>query len=408
MNDEIDILSYSTNLGSGIICAVLGTLLLCFNTEQKEDRKGYVVVKRFLAIAAFLATASNTLVNYAILRGMDFRFLLIFITPCICYWQLHTCTVSLLALIHSKKATLASRIHWVLPIIILSLVHIGGFIAYEDDGSNLLGKYAYYCCTPFSQALTYLLFITIGGEFAFYAILLLTEVRRFIGKIDNYFTGRTEDRVKTLALIVRCFIIYFVFAGVDFVVSSTLDGTAAFILNAAFMWVNTGAFVVSVIVIINMQNVYFSSAPAFTLEDEPLDESKGDEAAEENGAQGTTIDVSISPIGDNMEQIVRRWSDKPGKPYLGESITLADAATEMAISPRLLSGFLNSVYGMNFNTWINTLRVEEVKRILSAEASLSMAEVANRTGFTDASALSRTFKRIAGETPSNYRNAMRA
>lgn len=399
-----DLISYSTNLGTCIICIVLGIVLLCFNTEQKEDRRSYVNVKRFLAFAAFIAAVSSMLVMWMLLKGMDFRFLLTFIIPCICYWQLHTSTVALLSLIHSPKAMKAKRFHWTLPILLISAVHFVGFFIYDGEGEWLWGRYAYYCCTPFTNTLTIFLFVTIGIEFIFYATLLLKEVHRFNSKIDNYFTGRAEGRMKVLATIVRCFLVYYIFASADFAVSSLLDSDLSFFLNAAFMWVNTGAFVVAVIVVINMQNIYFTSVPAFALDNE---ESTSDaESADEptTTVEFASVSEPLSPIKGEMEQIVHVWMEASTKPYLTESITLADAATEMDINPRLLSGFLNSVYGMNFNTWINSLRVEEVKRLLVAEPSISMTDVANRTGFTDASALSRTFKRLTGVTPTSYRN----
>lgn len=387
---SVDLITFSTNLGSGLICLMLGAFLLLFNTEHKEDRKGYVSVKRFLAIAAFLASVSNCLVNWAVVEGMDFRFLLTFIVPCICYWQLHTVTVALLSLIHSPKATMASRFYWVLPVLTLTIVHIVGFFLYDGVGEWLGGRYAHYCCTPFSHTLTTLLFAAIGAEFVFYAWTLMAEVRQFIKKIDNFFTGRTEDRVKILAMIVRCFLIYFVFAGVDMVVSSQVEGNVSFLLNAAFMWVNTGAFIVGVVVVFNLQNVYFTSVPAFEWE-------RKAEEAEANGDHG---DDEVDVVG--MEERVQSWCDN-GKPYLAEGISLADAAEGMAVSPRLLSSHLNSVCHMNFNTWINSLRVEEVKRIVIDEPDVSMADIATRTGFTNASALSRMFKRLTGETPTSYR-----
>lgn len=397
MMDELrslDLLTFSTNLGSGLICLMLGAFLLFFNTEHKEDRKGYVNVKRFLAIAAFLASVSNVLVIGAVVDGMDFRFLLTFIVPCICYWQLHTVTVALLSLIHSPRATVASRFYWVLPVLTLSAVHAVGFVVYDGEGAWLGGRYAYYCCTPFAHTLTTLLFVAIGSEFVFYAWLLITAVRHFFAKIDNYFTGRTEDRVKILAVIVRCFLIYFVLAGIDMVVSSQMEGNVSYFLNAAFMWVNTGAFIVGVIVVFNLQNVYFTSVPAFEWE-KKSDEAEGETAAADEGE---------ATVG--MEQRVQGWCDN-GKPYLAEGISLADAAEGMAISPRLLSSHLNSVRHMNFNTWINSLRVEEVKRIVMDEPAASMADIAARTGFTDASSLSRMFKRLTGETPTSYRNKMK-
>ena len=101
--------------------------------------------------------------------------------------------------------------------------------------------------------------------------------------------------------------------------------------------------------------------------------------------------------------IISGWSADPGKPYLREGITLAVAAESMKLSPRLLSDYLNNILKMNFNTWINSLRIEEVKTILKSDPGVTLLEVAVRTGFADASALTKTFKKFTGKTPSQFR-----
>ena len=105
-----------------------------------------------------------------------------------------------------------------------------------------------------------------------------------------------------------------------------------------------------------------------------------------------------------IEDLIHAWAERPEKPYLAEGLTLAKTADEIGIRPRSLSGFLNDIYEMNFNAWINSLRIEEVKRLIDARTGKSMTDLAVMAGFTDLSAMSRIFKRITGITPSMYRS----
>ena len=68
--------------------------------------------------------------------------------------------------------------------------------------------------------------------------------------------------------------------------------------------------------------------------------------------------------------------------------------------------FLNNVYGMNFNLWINSLRVEEIRKMLDAGNKSSLSELAHLSDFTDASALSKAFKKIVGVSPTQYKAAL--
>ncbi|WP_444363238.1 helix-turn-helix domain-containing protein [Prevotella sp.] len=97
------------------------------------------------------------------------------------------------------------------------------------------------------------------------------------------------------------------------------------------------------------------------------------------------------------------WTQRADKPYLKESITIMQVAEQMGLNTRLLSNYLNSVKGRNFNAWINYLKVEETKRMLLADRSMQLSEIAYKMGFSDLASMSKRFKSIEGMPPSVYR-----
>ena len=105
-----------------------------------------------------------------------------------------------------------------------------------------------------------------------------------------------------------------------------------------------------------------------------------------------------------VEKAIEEWCRRDDKPFMRTSVTLKDTARDMGVGARVLSDFLNTVYECNFNRWINMLRIDEVKRLMETQSQLTMAELSQMAGFTDASAMAKIFKRIVGETPSEYKN----
>ena len=143
------------------------------------------------------------------------------------------------------------------------------------------------------------------------------------------------------------------------------------------------------------------------MSDEPSDVvSQEDDYKAGEDVRPAAADPDSAADRRYVEDIVGVWSKRDDKPYLKDGITLGSAASQMGISPRFLSSYINDIYEVNFNTWINMLRIEFVKSELKNGSSLSMSELALKAGFSDLPAMSRIFKRLEGETPSQFRNKL--
>ena len=105
----------------------------------------------------------------------------------------------------------------------------------------------------------------------------------------------------------------------------------------------------------------------------------------------------------NLNVVLSEWTKRPDKPFLNDNITLTSVAESLNVSPRLLSAYLNQIHTTNFNTWINRLRIQEVKKLINDNSYKTLAEIAIQTGFTDQAAMSNTFKRLTNMTPSEYK-----
>lgn len=83
-------------------------------------------------------------------------------------------------------------------------------------------------------------------------------------------------------------------------------------------------------------------------------------------------------------------------------IKVQEIASYLQYSPRHLSGIFSKIMGMHLKTYINIQQMEAAKELLSG-SPLSITEIAYQLGFSDNHNFSRTFKRITGQTPGDYR-----
>ncbi|HEV7282060.1 MAG TPA: DNA-binding transcriptional regulator [Pirellulaceae bacterium] len=86
-------------------------------------------------------------------------------------------------------------------------------------------------------------------------------------------------------------------------------------------------------------------------------------------------------------------------------MNVADILKEVPVSRRVLESRFRKLLGRTPHQEIQRLRIDRVKHLL-AETDMSLAEIANRSGFEHVEYLSFAFKRETGQTPSQYRRSV--
>ena len=92
---------------------------------------------------------------------------------------------------------------------------------------------------------------------------------------------------------------------------------------------------------------------------------------------------------------------------VGERLTLSDLAREVGVHPVYLACAFRRHCGRTVGEYQRRLRVEVACRELM-KGDAPLAQVAQAAGFADQSQFSKTFKRVVGLTPTEYRKAFRA
>lgn len=102
-----------------------------------------------------------------------------------------------------------------------------------------------------------------------------------------------------------------------------------------------------------------------------------------------------------LTQLIEQWI--AAKSYVEPNITIIGLANALNTNRTYLSAYINNNMRMNFNTWVNALRIEDAKKLLKETTDLSIADIAARLGYADHSSFSRQFKKNTGLSPIEWK-----
>ena len=392
-----DIFEFFTYLCCGVVDLVLGIVLLGVRFGYSDDSdKDYFVVKKYVAFASFL----EVLVFIAILAlqivGTSFLMVNHFLAPLVLFFQLFMCASAMLHFMRFPRITQRNQTLLLLPVLLIAFVHYAGF--FVKNGLIIdVQEYTRYVHDGFSNTLRYLLLLVITVDVCFLGTWLVQSCIRYNKMLRNYYSGNELVGNKKLMSVRIAFFMYFLLGGINLLWLSELA-------SAIIMLVITVLFCFFVIDLINLQSLFSAVSPAFTYQQELIAQDIENELKKEE--VNIVNDVKNNAKSSSFESIVTAWKENENKYFMRDGLTLGDTADQMGLNPRHLSDFLNNVYGMNFNLWINSLRVEEIRKMLDAGNKSSLSELAQLSGFTDASALSKAFKKIVGVSPTQYKAAL--
>lgn len=394
------LLELATYFFGAVVSLVVAVFLFGVKIKSKSEGSFYRV-KRLLATCASIDVIQYTGNLLCVWNGFDYLLLDKFVVPVVFYVQIYLVSFAFLALLHSRLNVLKYRIILPVPVLLVSAAYVIAFWKFNGWTSSMENYISFTGTIP-ARLISALLYAIIILEVILVLVAACVRIIKYREIIGNYFSGQQKISSSKPILLIFAVITYIGLASFDFIASKPA-------VDMALMWVNTILYMSFAIVVLNLQVTYIEASPAFSpsMSDEPSDvESLVDE---------NTAGAVVGPAAaesDNaadrryVEDIVRVWSGRDDKPYLKDGITLGSAAAQMGISPRFLSSYINDIYEVNFNTWINMLRIDFVKAELKKGTAMTMSELALKAGFSELAAMSRIFKRLEGETPSQFRNKL--
>lgn len=88
--------------------------------------------------------------------------------------------------------------------------------------------------------------------------------------------------------------------------------------------------------------------------------------------------------------------------FYRSGITLDEIAMKLGITPEYLGMQFHQEMGVNFSTYIRTLRINKAKELL-IRTQLKLYEIAEQVGYSDSKYFSKVFKAETGQLPAEYR-----
>lgn len=111
----------------------------------------------------------------------------------------------------------------------------------------------------------------------------------------------------------------------------------------------------------------------------------------------TQIETTENNNGSKTDEIIQFINSN----YCSD-LSLTDIAQQFHLSEAYLSRLIKERLSMSFKPYVNQLRVEKAKRLMSEQES-SINEIASKVGFKNTNSFIRVFKQFEGTTPGTYR-----
>ena len=345
-----------TLLSSAIIL-VMGVCLLVVSVPRGQELRNYRISRRFLAGAYIILAAVGL---WEVLGGIEsggglpvMAFTLIAAS-----FQALLFTFSIITLVNVRCIT--ARKVWanIVPISLLS----GVLLAVLFTAPHLFRP----------------LFYTMLGfyclQLACYIVMFVREYGGYRRRFDNFFSG---DEYRRLTWIRNSF---YMAVGVGIVsIASLFVSTGIYIIFTAAY---TVFYIYFAVKYINYVNQFHRFTPVLV---KPADGISGSNGISE----------------EYIRQAVGGWIGS--KKFLDPAISLESLARELNTNPTYLSRHINTAYGQNFRSWINSLRIVEAQKIIIENTGLSLAEIGQMVGIPSTSTFYRQFATVTGMAPTEYR-----
>lgn len=421
-----DFIHFCSNLANCGIFLVLGTILLCFTPKQNERRRGYVYTKRCFAVSAYLMVALNIANMTLLLSDIDRKILNTYFIPTIYFLQLYMTVSALLSMIHADEKTHTIKYFAALPVLAIMIFYPISYLVW-DESDIYLGSYSRYTHTLFAKCLSYGMILLTFCDMVLYTWLVAKETKVYYNGV--YDDPENNNIIKATA-VKRCVVFilsYFLLTSLGIIVEGITTNLFSYDCSLWLVWFNTILFTTIAIAILNIYPIAVNAHIKF-LERENIGDKEAKQieriedmlrksSANADGNEDEDIVSQQEKLNKKeydeyvkattVENAISKWCNRASKPFCREGMTITKAAEEMNISERLLSNYINVVCEKNFNTWLNTLRIEEAKRLIMTKPEIQIVEVATRTGYTDSSALTKAFRKIEGVTPTDFKRAIK-
>jgi len=115
--------------------------------------------------------------------------------------------------------------------------------------------------------------------------------------------------------------------------------------------------------------------------------------------------LSASEMREFEQRLTKLFEEQ--KPFLNPDLTLSELAVLLDAPARRVSQFVNSRFGMNIPAYLNKCRIEEAARLLREAPERPVKVIMFEAGFASKNLFHREFQRNMGQSPTEFREAVK-
>jgi len=360
-----------------MVCIVMAVFFLALPLPLNKGLNNYRNSLRFLAGAYLIMAILNILVMVFDISLDNFISMELLTMASL---QAALFAIALIILLKPQLNTKKYLIKQIIPVLILNILYL---LVSDKWGDLEVHNVDEMIQSVFHPAIVVREFFLLYYIFqlVFLTRMFFRQERLFENKIDNYFAdnlrlylpGVRYSYLAALAIGIGAFLSCFLFSN---------QWEIVFTIIYSIFYLGFGIYY------IQYPNTFISIEPAMFVQENNKDE--------------------FAKVRKRINWIQLKEQILEDKYYLGEGVNIQEMAQYLKIGRTSLSTFINNNEGMNFNQWINKLRIEEAKHLLIANPAFSLTQIAELVGYSEASNFSRQFKQITTESPSVWRQNNKA
>ncbi|MFA6403038.1 MAG: AraC family transcriptional regulator [Salinivirgaceae bacterium] len=372
-------LHFVTNLILFVVCGAMGTMFLAIPTPKKEGLKNYRISLKVVASSYFLL-ALLTLAVLIFKLPDNARELFTFTSISISAFQAFLFTNALITLLNPKFVTAKYLLVQLIPFVILITLFIVFNNIFGDPVVTQFNELAMYLNNP-TLLLLLLFYALYVVQLVVYTSLYFIQEKKYRNRAKDFFS----DDVWLKLTWVRWAFLSALVVGIISMVSYFFAQKYDWIFNLLYATFYFGF----ALEYIKYNKIFKLIEPEIAL-DEP-----------EVSLVATKTRVRANWTTLKMQIIVNSY-------YLEPGINIEEMARRLNIGRTTLSTFINRDEGMNFNTWVNTLRIEKAKELLLDSPDEPLSSISEKVGYSEQANFSRQFRQITGYAPTLWRQKQEA
>jgi len=351
----------------------MGAVFLTIPVPQKPGLVKYRISLKVIAASYFIMSILVFLILIFQLpdnASEHFTFIAISISS----FQAYLFTFALITLLDPKYITLKSLFYHLLPFLIIGILFIFSSRYFGNPVITRFSDITLYLNNP-TLWIRLIFYIYYVYQLIFYTLLFLQEEKVNKQRMMNYYSDDVWLKLSWVRIAFFSALTVGIIAMLSYLFPQNHDWIFTFIFSFFYF-----AFAIE----------YVRYNKIYTIIEPVLTEEKKEEVEPSHISSHARIKQEWEPL---KNKIIRQ------NYYLEVGINIEIIAHRLGIGRTVLSTLINREEGMNFNTWINSLRVNKAKEIILQYPDESLSIIAEKVGYTEHANFSRQFKNITGETP---------